>query len=148
MDEIICVTTGCPLLSISWLFYAISVIVVFALGAFWYGKLFSEKWVKAQDYTCICGARLAEGEKCTCKSHSLLPMVMQFIATALVGMMYFLLAGFGCLLSIVVMIGVAAWMKAGLKFRISEWKRFVNLVIIDVGYFCLASIIFIIFAKL
>lgn len=145
MDPI-CLGNACPFSQISWLWYAISVVVVFGLGALWYGKFFSKSWLKAVDYKCPCGADIQNGEECKCESNSVLPMIFQFIATLLIGLMYFVLVALSAWVAILVVITVCGWMKSTLKFQIAEWKRFMTLALIDVGYFFIASLIFIGFA--
>lgn len=140
--NLFCCTSGfCPISQISWLWYIVAVVVSFGVGALWYGKLFSKAWIKAVEYKCACGADLQKGEKCTCKSRSVLPMVLQFVSTALIALMYFILVAYGAWLALAVAIAVSAWMKASLKFRIADWKRFVTLASIDVGYFFIVSLI-------
>lgn len=142
-----CISGSCPFAEINWLWYAVSVIVAFVMGMIWYGKLFTKSWVKAVRYECPCGADLSKGEKCTCDPKSgILVMIMQIITTALVGLMYFLLVGVSYWYAIIVVIAVCGWMKLSLKFQIPEWKRYFTLAIIDVGYFFIVSLIFILFA--
>lgn len=138
----------CSFLQINWLWYAASVIVVYAVGAIWYGKLFTNSWLKSVRYKCLCGAELDKGEKCTCQSRSMWPMLYQFAATILIGLMYFVLTALSIWLALLVAVAISGWMKATLKFQIPEWKRFVTLASIDVGYFFLSSLIFMGFASI
>lgn len=142
----------CPFSQFSWLWYWISIVVVFMVGWLWYGKLFNKKWIKAVRYQCTCGADLSKGEKCTCKNKSMLPllmyMFMQLVVTMLLGLMYFGLTQISIWWSLIVAVAIAGWMKASLKFQIAEWKRYVTLAIIDVGYFFLASLLFMLFASI
>lgn len=146
--ETSCAFGLCPFSQISWLWYVTSVIVTFLIGALWYGWLFSKPWIKAVQYKCNCGADLSKGEKCTCKQRSLLPMVIHFIALAMVGLTYFVLTSVSVWLSVFVVIAISAWMKSALKFQIADWKRYMIQASIDVGYFGIVSIIFILFASI
>ena len=76
---------------ISWLWYVISVVVAFGMGALWYTVLFGKQWVKAVNYVCLCGANISDGEECTCKGRFPWEMLFQFVGTALIGLMYFIL---------------------------------------------------------
>jgi len=101
-------TTICPnefLLDFSWLWFIVSVLISYGVGAMWYTFLFGKKWIKALKYECKCGARL-------------------------------------------VCIAYAGWTKSMLNFQVAEWKRYVTLVMIDVGYFVVVSAVFILFASL
>jgi hypothetical protein len=137
---------GCPFFQISWLWYAIAVVVAFGLGAFWYTILFGKKWLKAVNYECNCGSNLSKGEECKCPSRFPWEMVFQFVSTAIVGLMYFMLTPMSLIMAIFVCIAFSAWTKSMLKFQIANWKRFISLALIDVGYFVIVSIIFIVFA--
>ncbi|MGL4908604.1 MAG: DUF1761 domain-containing protein [Bacteroidales bacterium] len=127
----------CPMSSISYLWYSVAVITVFAFGALWYSWLFAKAWKNA--------ILREEGEPTGCP---FLPLFFQFIATALIGLMYFLLTQQSLAFSITVLVAISAWQKANLKFQISSWKRFITLSAIDVGYFAIASIVFILFASI
>lgn len=149
--EIVCVNecSVCPFTSISWLWYIIAVIVVFGLGALWYSVLFRKAWICNVGFECECKADLANGEKCHCTGgKSFLPMLFQFIATLLLGFMYFVLTAISIWLSVIVFVAVAAWLKASLKFKIMNWGRYMRVAAIEVGYFTVASILFVLFALL
>jgi hypothetical protein len=128
---------------ISWLWYAISVLVAFAVGALWYTVLFGKQWLKAVNYECVCGAKLSMGEKCTCAPRFPWEMVFQFISTAIVGLMYFVLTPISIWMAIFVSVAFSAWTKSMYKFEIASWKRFKTLAAINVGYFMVVSAIFI-----
>lgn len=133
--------------AISLLWYFVAVAISFLIGALWYGLLFPKTWMKAIRYECACGADVINGEKCTCSKNSVLPtMIFQLISTALVVLVFFILTPIHIWLSILVVIAIASWMKSNLKFQISDWKRFVTLALIDVGYFTIVSIIGILFS--
>ena len=133
---------------ISWLWYCFSVVLAFGMGALWYTVIFGKQWIKAVNYVCVCGANLSNGEKCTCKARFPWEMIFQFISTALMGMMYFLLTPQSLVLAVIVAFAFAGWTKSMLKFQIAGWKRFITLASIDVGYFVVVSIIFIVFSLL
>ncbi|MDD2488246.1 MAG: DUF1761 domain-containing protein [Bacteroidales bacterium] len=144
--ETIC-SDYCPFEQISWLWYCGGVVVSFLAGALWYGFLFPKTWMKAVRYECACGADVVNGEKCTCKSRGVfLTMLFQFISTAFVVFMYFVLTPISIWLSVIVVVAVCAWMKSNLKFQISNWKRYITLALIDVGYFFIVSVIAVLFS--
>lgn len=137
----------CPFEHISWLWYCVGVVVSFLAGALWYGFLFPKTWMKAVRYECACGADVVNGQKCTCKSGGVfLTMLFQFISTAFVVFMYFVLTPISIWLSVIVVVAVCAWMKSNLKFQISNWKRYMTLALIDVGYFFIVSVIAVLFS--
>lgn len=133
---------------ISWLWYVISVVVAFGMGALWYTVLFGKKWIKAVNYVCLCGANIYDGEECTCKGRFPWEMLFQFMGTALIGLMYFLLTPVSLWLSIIACVAFAGWTKSMLKFQIAGWSRYITLAMIDVGYFVVVSVIFILFSYL
>ena len=139
---------GSPFSEMSWLWFAVSVLAAFGTGAVWYTILFGKQWLKAVNYECNCGANISKGEKCTCKSRFPWEMIFQFIGTALVGFMYFILTPISIWLSIIVCVAFAGWTKAMLKFQIANWNRYITLGLIDVGYFIVVSAIFILFSIL
>jgi hypothetical protein len=130
---------------ISWLWYAIAVIIVFFAGWIWYNA-FSERWVKAVKYgLCACGADMGKGEKCTCKpsGSAFMPMIVQLLATLLIGLMYFVLVPFGICIAVLVAVAVMGWMKSSIIFQTPEKQFRMDRILIDVGYFALSSAIFI-----
>lgn len=131
---------------ISWLWYSIAVVLAFGLGALWYTVLFGKQWIKAVNYECNCGANLSKGEKCTCKSKFPWEMIFQFIGTALIGLMYFIVTPISWVLSAIICFAFAGWTKSMLKFQIANWNRYITLGLIDVGYFIIVSVLFIIFS--
>jgi hypothetical protein len=124
---------------------------VFFIGFFWYNQLFGKKWLWAVRYDeCACGADLSKGEKCTCKVSfmSFLPMIAQFLAICLIGLMYFVVVDFNVWLAVFVWFANIGWMKASLLFKTPNRKRFLALLYIDGGYFTVAAVVFILFAIL
>ena len=141
----------CCDLSISWLWYFVAVFAVFFIGFLWYNQLFGKKWLWAVRYDeCACGADLSKGEKCTCKANfkAFLPMIAQFLAICLLGLMYFVLVKYSVCLAIFVWFANFGWMKASLLFKTPNRKRFMALLCIDGGYFLVASLTFILFGLL
>ncbi len=139
---------NCCELSISWLWYIVAVLSVFFIGLLWYNQLFGKKWLWAVRYDeCPCGADISKGEKCTCKADfkAFLPMIAQFLAICLLGLMYFVLIKFNIWLAVLVWFSNFGWMKANLLFKTPNRKRFVALLNIDGGYFTVASLVFILF---
>ncbi|MDR0231064.1 MAG: DUF1761 domain-containing protein [Dysgonamonadaceae bacterium] len=136
----------CCEFSISWLWYIVAVIAVFFIGFLWYNQLFGKKWLWAVRYDeCACGADLSKGEKCTCKADfkAFLPMIAQFLAICLLGLMYFVLVKYSIWLAIFVWLANLGWMKASLFFKTPNRKRFITLFCVDGGYFTVAALVFI-----
>ena len=128
------------------LWYFVAVFAVFMIGFFWYNQLFGKKWLWAVRYDeCPCGADLSKGEKCTCKPNfqAFLPMIAQFLAICLLGIMYFVIVPYSVCLAVLVWFVVLGWMKASLLFKTPNRKRFMALLLIDGGYFTVASGVFI-----
>ena len=137
----------CPA-EISWLWYAVSVFIAFILGWVWY-NFFAERWAKAVNYgVCACGADLGKGEKCTCKPNAkaFFPMLVQLLATCLIGFMYFVLVRVCTGLTILVAVAIIGWMKGSILFSTPTKRRRIDRILIDVGYFTIISVIFILFA--
>jgi len=136
----------CCVISISWLWYAVAVFAVFFIGFLWYNQLFGKKWLWAVRYDeCPCGADLSKGEKCTCKANfkAFQPMIAQFLAICLLGLMYFVLVNFNVWLAVLVWFANMGWLKASLLFKTPNRKRFLALLGIDGGYFTVAAVVFI-----
>ena len=132
---------------ISLLWYLFAVFAVFFIGFFWYNQLFGKKWLWAVRYDeCPCGADLSKGEKCTCKPNlkAFFPMIAQFIAICLLGLIYFVLVKYSAWLAVAVWFANLGWMKASLLFKTPNRKRFMALLYIDGGYFTVASLVFIV----
>jgi len=128
------------------LWYFVAVFAVFMIGFFWYNQLFGKKWLWAVRYDeCPCGADLSKGEKCTCKPNfqAFLPMIGQFLAICLLGILYFVIVPYSVCLAVLVWFVALCWMKASLLFKTPNRKRFMALLLIDGGYFTVASGVFI-----
>lgn len=124
---------------INWSWYVISVVVVFGVGALWYSMLFGKAWMKVFKVEMP-----AEDEPV-----QIWPtMLIQLIATALLGLVFFILVRQSCTLAFVTLIGFSAWQKAGLKFRFLDWKQFMIAASIDVGYLFIAGLLFMLFASI
>ena len=140
-------TSLCPS-GISWLWYAIAVLIAFMSGWAWY-NVFSQRWVKAINYSlCACGADLGKGEKCTCKPDvkTFLPMIAQLLATCFIGYMYFVLVPISIGVAIFAAVAIIGWIKANILFSTPDKQRCIDRILIDAGYFAVISIIFILFA--
>ena len=140
----------CPLCpaGISWLWYAIAVVIAFMSGWFWY-NFFTERWVKAVNYgLCACAADLAKGEKCTCKpdAKAFVPMIAQLLSTCLMGYLYFVLTPICSGVAIFAAVAIISWMIGNILFSTSTKQRRIDRILIDVGYFTIVSVIFILFA--
>ena len=140
-------TPLCPS-GISWLWYAVSVVLAFMSGWAWY-NFFSARWVRAVNYgLCACGADLAKGEKCTCKpdAKAFLPMIVQLLATCFIGYLYFVLVQICIGVAIFAAVAIIGWIKANILFSTPDKQRRIDRILIDAGYFAMISVIFILFA--
>jgi hypothetical protein len=148
MNEVIttCGSSGCPLTGFPWLWWGISVVVAYLIGWFWYSKLFTKSWIESERIVCKCGADMAQGEKCTCEKMVLWPMLIQLAATALVGFVFFLLTDISVWLAVIAAFAILAWEKAAVFFRVWEYKRACKIIWIEVGYYCIVLVIFILTA--
>ena len=148
MEDVVvtCGSSCCPLACFPWLWWGISVVVVYMVGWLWYTKLFAKGWIESEQIKCKCGADLAKDEKCTCKKMSFVPMIVQLLATALTGFAFFLLTGISVWLAVIVAIAVLGWEKANVLFRVMEYKRACKIIWIEVGYYCVALVIYILVA--
>lgn len=146
MENCSMATSCCSMLQISWLWFFVALIITYSLGALWFGKLFMKPWAESRDIKCEqCNSDFAKGEKCNCK-HSPFPMIMQFIATALIGLMIFVLTNISAYLALFVLVATAGWMKANLAFQVPDLKKYFKLASIEVGYYFVCGIIFLFFA--
>ena len=122
--------------NLNWLIYAIATIVVYALGALWYSPLlFSKRWVS------IIDPNFATKKP---EEISFLPMILQFFATAILGLFIFTAIKFSVALTVLFIIAAAGWQKASLFFKYPKSSTFATIAAIEVGYFALASLLFLI----
>lgn len=128
-------STNCCLLfdSINWLWYAISVVIVFALGAIWFSLLFQKTWIKV--FKVDMSGNKSDGAVVT--------LLMQLIATALFGLVFFVLVKFSFWVALLALIGFCGWQKGTLKFRYMRWKEYFQAAFVEAGYTFLAGIVFI-----
>jgi hypothetical protein len=148
MKEVIatCGGSNCPLSYFPWLWWGVSVVVVYLVGWFWYSKFFTKSWIESEQIKCKCGADLAKGERCTCEKMSFIPMLAQLLATALIGFVFFCMTAMSVWFAVIVAIAVLGWEKANVLFRVTEFKRARKIIWIEVGYYCVALLIFILIA--
>lgn len=124
---------------INWLWYIISVIVIFVLGAIWYSLLFKKNWIR------VFKIDIPEKEETL---GTLFTMSIQFIVTAFLGLLFFVLVPISLLIALFVLVSFCGWQKATLKFRYTIWKDYIMAALIEVGYTFIAGILFILFALL
>ncbi len=129
----------CPFAHINWLWYVVAVVVAFAAGALWYSKLFRKTWMEVNQI---------DPQQQVSKANMISTLLLQFLSTAVLGLMFFILVQQSLCLAIIVTIGIAAWLKSTLKFRMADIKRFWKAAWIDVGYFCVVAVIFMLFASI
>lgn len=135
--------TSCGLLcmlwtGIDWLWYAVAVVTAFAVGGLWYSALFSKMWIRV--------FKVDMPGKVTVWM-MLRSMLIQFLATAILGLLFFMLTGLSVWLSVIALVVFCGWQKAGLGFQFpASWKNFVQAALIQAGYTFIAGLIFILFA--
>jgi hypothetical protein len=126
---------------INWLWLAVAVVVNFIIGAFWH----SEKLGFGKAWADVFAVKIPEKDQI--KTYMMIvPMLSQFLAMALLGLMYFTLyTAFGSVcVQILVLCAIALWMKSILIFRYcADFKRFCKAALIEAGYFVIASVVFI-----
>ncbi len=128
----------CGLFShVNWLWYIISVIVAFAVGALWYSVLFSKAWMRV--------FKVEIPEKIQ-SSNTCITMLTQLMATALSGLTFFVLTTISLWLAILVLVAFCGWQKGNLKFRYTKWDEYFTAALIEAGYTFVAGVIFILFA--
>ena len=148
MEEVVvsCGNSSCPLSHFPWLWWGISVVIVYLIGWFWYSKFFTKAWIESEQIKCKCGADLVKGEKCACESMSFIPMLVQLLATALVGFAFFCITAVSVWFAVIVAVAVLGWEKANILFRAMDFKRASKIIWIEVGYYSIALLIFILVA--
>jgi len=150
---------NCSICQFPWLWWALSVIVAYLVGWLWYSVFFKTEWAKLESGPCTCGADCTcgchEGKECTCgpdckctccHGHSMMPMVVQFAATALVGFVLFWATHVSIWLALGIAIAFSGWAKASIFFRAGWSKRARSLIWIDVSYLFIVCLIFILVA--
>lgn len=141
METTTCCTGGCPMMNIHWLWYFIAVILVYALGAFWYSKLFSKKWMETFKVEMGSGKPPMGG--------FIITMGGQLLACLILGLVIFFLSQFCACTAFMVLLAFCLWQMASLNFQFStNRKAYWWAVLIEVGYLFLSGLIFILFARL
>ena len=124
-------------LQISWILLIVAILIVYSLGALWYSPvLFGDKWGE------IVNPKFTKPSK---EKVSFLPMIYQFIATALIGFVIFIGVRISIPLTIMLLVSAAGWQKASLFFKYPQFDTFVKVAFIEVGYFTIASLLFVVF---
>lgn len=136
--------------SVNWLWYTVAVVIVFFLGAVWFVLLFGRAWAwAARIIPAGNGKEVIEDDiayRMGFKSFG--TMFAQLCSTLLLGLVYFMVSPISVWLSILIAVATSAWMKTIMHFEIRNWKRYVTLAAVDIGYFFVSSLIFISFALL
>jgi hypothetical protein len=123
---------------INWWFYLASVVTVYIIGAIWFSFLFAKMWIEAN--------KIDVTEKGS-TGNMVFTMLFQLFTTALLGLSIFVLVSeTSWELAAFMVIAVAGWMKANLKFKFNDFKTFFKAAISEVGYFAVSAIVFILFA--
>jgi|GEM_PF-1015061 len=167
---------NCSICQFPWLWWALSVIVAYLVGWLWYSVFFKNEWAKLESGHCTCGPDCKcgchegkectcgpdckcgchEGKECTCgpdckcecchHGHSVMPMLVQLGATALVGFVLFWATHVTIWLALGIAIAFSAWAKASIFFRAGWGKRARSLIWIDVSYLFIVCLVFILVA--
>lgn len=134
--------------SVNWLWYSVAVLIVFFLGAVWFVVLFSRSWAWAARITPVGNGKEVIEDDVAYRAgfKSFRTMLAQFCSTLLLGLVYFMVTPLSLWLSLLIAIASSAWMKTIMHFEVRNWKRYVTLAAVDVGYFFISSLIFIFFA--
>lgn len=128
----------CELFSqINWIWYTVSVIVVYALGAMWYSRMFAKEWMKVFN---------VEMPNKFNNSNMIITILSQFVATALFGLAMFMITFISPWLALLTLIAFCGWQKASLKFRLIKWKEYFTAAMIEAGYLFISGMIFIFLA--
>lgn len=122
---------------INWLWYAVAVVVVFGVGGAWYSALFSKTWIRI--------FKVEIPEKTPAGSMARI-FGLQVLATALQGVVFFMLTNVSVCLSALTLIGFCGWGKANLGFQFCKIRDFITAAMINVGYTFVAGVVFILFA--
>lgn len=121
---------------LNWILLAVSVVIVYFLGALWYSPvLFGDKWAAIINPTFT---------KPNTEKVSFLPMIYQFVATIILGFAIFVGVQISIQLTILILVAAAGWQKASLYFKYPQFDTFVKVAFIEVGYFTIASTLFVI----
>jgi hypothetical protein len=121
---------------INWLLLLLSVIIVFFVGAFWYGFLFPKSWTRVFK---------VDTQNKPSIGNMIVTMFSQLVAGTLLGLFIFVTVKISLWLAIFGIIAFAGWDKATLKFRFAKWNEYFMAALIDATYFAIAGAIFIIF---
>ncbi|MCL2416582.1 MAG: hypothetical protein FWD02_01435 [Bacteroidales bacterium] len=121
---------------INWWWFAVATVVSFGIGAVWYSALFAKAWIRV--------FKVELGEITPVSIFR--TMGLQFAATVLFGLVFFMLTSISAWLAILTLVGLCAWEKGNLNFQFSRMKDFIMAVTIRVGYTFIAGLVFILFA--
>lgn len=123
-------------IQLNWILLIVAILIVYFLGALWYSPvLFGDKWAA------IINPKFV---KPTTEKISLLPMIYQFVATMILGFVIFVGVRISIPLTILMLVAAAGWQKASLFFKYPQFDNFVKVAFIEVGYFTIASTLFVI----
>jgi len=122
--------------NIQWIWFAIAVVITFAIGAIWYSFLFPKTWMRV--------FKVEMPDKVTTLS-MVRTMGLQFIVNILFGTIFFMLTQISFVISVFALICFCAWQKGTLNFQFAKWKDYVQAACIQVGYTFIVGMVFIIF---
>ncbi len=135
-----CSNNFCALVGqINWLWFVVAILAVYLLGALWYSVLFPKAWIKIFK---------VEMPAKPSPANMFLTMFGQLVASALMGLVLFMITAVSFWLAVLTLVGFCGWTKATLKYKFADWGDFVRAGGIEAGYLFLAGMIFILFALL
>lgn len=122
---------------INWLWYLVSVVVAFTIGALWYTVLFVDEWIQ------VFKVDMPEEYRPAITYPTVL---IQLLVTALFGLVFFMLTITSVWLALLVLASICGWQMGMLKYRYVQWKEYFIAALIEAGYTFIAGIVFILFA--
>lgn len=122
---------------IDWLWYVLSILAVYVVGALWYSVLFRKMWLevfKVKIPTKPSGGNM------------FVTFFGQLVATALMGLVIFIITPVSVWLAVIMVFAVCGWQKGSLKYQFAEWREYFRAAWVTAGYTFVAGVIFILFA--
>ncbi len=125
---------------IGWLWYIISVVAVFALGAVWYSALFPKTWARVFH---------VDTSRKSLAGVVYYTMLTQLVVTALLGIVLFAVTLMSVWAAVAVSVGFCGWLKGSLLFQMGGVnKDYCQAALINAGFLAIACAVFIFCATL
>ncbi|MDR1698694.1 MAG: hypothetical protein LBR75_02565 [Prevotellaceae bacterium] len=123
---------------INWCWYAVAIVVVFAVGGLWFSVFFKKTWVR------VFKVEMPEKRS---TANMVRTMGMQFLINAVFGLWFFILTQYGGFWFAVITLCVfCAWQKGLLNFHYPKFKDYAMAAIIEAGFTFITGMVFILFA--